>query len=68
MKLANTILALKKAIYEKKKQIEIHDHPLGWNDETRVREFRELNIFYESYYALLEADDCIKDLKLEKSK
>ena len=53
---------------EKKEQIKIHDHPLGWNDETRTREYRELNIIFESYFALLEAYDQIDDLKKEQNK
>ena len=68
MKYAGTILALKNLIHEKKEQIKIHDHPLGWNDETRTREYRELNIIFESYFALLEAYDQINDLKKELNK
>jgi len=68
MKYTETIFALKNQIFEKKKQIKIHDHPLGWNDETRAREYQELNTFYDAYFALLEAQNFIIDLKKELKK
>jgi len=40
----------------------------GWNNEWRAKEFQELNTFYDAYYALLAADDTIKDLKSEFKK
>ena len=68
MKFMGTILALKNQIHEKKEQIKIHDHPLGWNDETRAREYRELNVFYDAYFALLEAYELIDDSKKVQTK
>ena len=40
----------------------------GWNYELRAKEYKELNTFYDAYYALLFADDTIKDLKVEMTK
>ena len=68
MNIAKSILRLKGQIYEKQKLIDEHIQYGSWNDEWRAKEFQELNTFYDAYYALLAADDTIKDLKSEFKK
>ena len=68
MNIKNSILRLKVQIYEKQKLIDDHIKMGGWNNEWRAKEFQELNTFYDAYYALLFADDTIKDLKVEITK
>ena len=68
MNIAKSILRLKSQIYEKQKLIDEHIQYGSWNDEWRAKEFQELNTFYDAYYALLAADDTIKDLKSESKK
>jgi len=68
MNIAKSILRLKGQIYEKQKLIDDHIKMGGWNNEWRAKEFQELNTFYDAYYALLAADDTIKDLKSEFKK
>ena len=68
MNIQKSILRLKEQIYEKQKLIDEHIKYGSWNDEWRAKEFQELNIFYDAYYALLSADDTIKDLKIQLNK
>ena len=68
MNLAKSILRLKVQIYEKQKIIDENVSMGGWNYEWRAKEYKELNTIYEAYYALLFADDTIKDLKVEMTK
>ena len=63
-----SIWRLRGQIHEKQKLIDDHIKMGGWNDEWRAKEFQELNTFYDAYHALLFAEDCIKDLKLELKK
>ena len=66
--LPKSIWRLRGQIHEKQKLIDDHIKMGGWNDEWRAKEFQELNTFYDAYYALLAADDTIKDLKSESKK
>ena len=68
MNIQKSILRLKEQIYEKQKLIDDHIKMGGWNDEWRAKEYKELNTFYDAYYALLSADDTIKDLKVVMTK
>ena len=68
MNLAKSISRLKVEIYEKQKIIDEYVRMGGQNDEWRAKEHKELNTFYDAYYALLSADDTIKDLKVEMTK
>ena len=52
--LENLMADLYKVIIAKKKAIKQNDHALGWNDETLAREYRELSIMYESFFAFME--------------
>ena len=63
--ISKSIWRLRGQIHEKQKLIDDHIKMGGWNDEWRAKEFQELNTFYDSYHALIFAEDCIKDLKLE---
>ena len=67
MNIAKSIWRLKGQIYEKQKLIDDHIKMGGWNNEWRAKEFQELNTFYDAYYALLSADDIIKDLKISRN-
>ena len=68
MNIQKSILRLKEQIYEKQKLIDEHIKYGSWNDEWRAKEFQELNTFYDAYYALLSANDIIKDLKIQSNK
>ena len=68
MNIAKSIWRLKGQIYEKQKLIDDHTSMGSWNNEWRAKEFQELNTFYDAYYALLSADDIIKDLKIQTNK
>ena len=66
--ISKSIWRLRGQIHEKQKLIDDHIKMGGWNDEWRAKEYKELNTFYDAYYALLSADDTIKDLKVEMTK
>ena len=68
MNIQKSIHRLKVQIYEKQKLIDDHIKMGGWNNEWRAKEFQELNTFYDAYYALLSADDTIKDFKIQTNK
>ena len=58
--LENLMADLYKVIIAKKKAIKQNDHALGWNDEWRAKEYKELNTFYDALYTLSNLEEKAK--------